>query len=181
MGFSDFWLSSYFLALALMIIKHRNGRVVVDVPDHKRNRLADLDLRYAVMSGLEGEGAILEGSNLDGADLSGADLYWAYAQGASFEGACLRGASLRGANLRDCNLRGADLRDADLSPSNVASRTELLGANLADADSTGANLSNAEYDEDTRFPSGFDPQRHGMVKVSRPPTPPGHRKRIRTG
>ena len=81
----------------------------------------------------------LRGVNLSAADMSGRDLI-----GADFTGANLSGAVLRGAQLDGANLRGTNLNNADLS---------------------NASLMGAEYDANTRWPKGFDPDDAGAVFV----------------
>ena len=71
----------------------------------------------------------------------------------------LRGADLRGADLRGADLWGTNLRDANLSDAN------LRGANLRGNDLNWVYLHGAKYDEDTKFPDGFDPEEAGMVLV----------------
>jgi hypothetical protein len=79
--------------------------------------------------------------------LRGADLCdWSLSHGD------LAGFDLREALLRGCRLRGADLRGAN-----------LCGADLSDAELTGALLSEAVYDQETRWPAGFDPGPAGAV------------------
>ena len=58
-------------------------------------------------------------------------------------------ADLTGAILTHADLRGADLRSADLD----------------NADLGGADLSNAKYDQNTKWPEGFDPTEAGAVPV----------------
>ena len=81
----------------------------------------------------------LRGVNLSAADMSGRDLI-----GADLTGANLSGAVLRGAQLDRANLRGTNLNNADL---------------------TNALLIGAEYDVNTRWPEGFNPDEAGAVFV----------------
>ena len=60
------------------------------------------------------------------------------------------------ADLSEINFMGADLREADLS-----------GANLALADLSGADLSGAKYNKQTQFPDNFNPNKHGMILLSK--------------
>lgn len=80
-------------------------------------------------------------------DLSNANLFETDLQGINLSYACLVDADLRGANLTGANLTEADLGGACLI------EADLRGANL-----TRANLEGAIYDEDTKFPFGFDPE-----------------------
>ena len=76
-------------------------------------------------------------------------------EGADLHGAVLPGAPLEDANLHHANLKGANLRGAHLAGA------DLGWANLEGADLQGADLRDARYDDSTRWPSGFDPERHG--------------------
>jgi hypothetical protein len=67
--------------------------------------------------------------------------------------------ALRGRDLRGLNLAGAFLVNTDLSD------TDLRGVNLSGADLEAALLRGALYDEHTRWPQGFEPERHGAVRV----------------
>jgi len=108
-------------------------------------------------------------ANLRDAALSGADL-----RGVSLEYANCRRADLRGADLRGCVLSAAIFRDADLTGARLTG-ARLSGASFARADLSGADLrgaessydsnlgstsfAGAEYDESTRWPTGFNPER----------------------
>jgi hypothetical protein len=88
--------------------------------------------------------AALTGSILSGADLSHQNL-----AGQNLAMACLRGAILRGTNLRGADMEGVD----------------VTGADLTGADLSGAALPNAMYDWETRWPTGFNPQKHGARRI----------------
>jgi Pentapeptide repeats (8 copies) len=100
--------------------------------------------------------------DLSGLDLSGLDL-----RDADFSGSDLYGAKLTDSHLTRTNFSGktnlayADLRGADLSEANLSSAI-LIGANLEDTVTQGAL-----YDDDTKFPVGFDPIAAGAVIVRR--------------
>lgn len=80
-------------------------------------------------------------------DLSNANLFQIDLQAINLSYACLVGADLRGANLTRANLAEADLRDSCLI------EADLRGANLSRT-----KLEGAIYNEDTEFPSGFNPE-----------------------
>ena len=63
-------------------------------------------------------------------------------------------AKLLGADLRGARLAGADFDFAD-----------LVGADLRGAETGGATFFSAFYNSRTRFPRGFDPDGHGMVRL----------------
>lgn len=95
----------------------------------------------------------------------------------NFEGANLSRASMRCADLPTANLRRADLRSANFSGANLCmawleganlEQADFRGADLSQARLTGARLDGAQYDSDTRFPSGFEPAQSHMHWVSTP-------------
>jgi uncharacterized protein YjbI with pentapeptide repeats len=80
--------------------------------------------------------------DLIGADLSNAGMNGVYLMGSNLSNANLNGSDLSGAELRRADLRGTDLRGADLS---------------------NADIRAAMYDQNTRWPAGFDPVNAGAV------------------
>jgi len=80
----------------------------------------------------------------------------------------LRFALLCGTYLAGADFRGADLTGANLRDAIVDHRTDFRGAKLAGADVRAKGLSDAKfsqdttYDDDTQFPSGFDPDVHHL-------------------
>ena len=104
-----------------------------------------VDLRAAHLNGANLRQANLGRGSLVGAELIKADLSEAW----------LRRVSFRGAWLIDANLRGAVLQDAD-----------LCGTDLTGADLSGADVRRATFDENTKWPSGFDWQAAGAVRTS---------------
>jgi len=104
------------------------------------------------------ERAELAGINLRGANLSRANLSAANLYGANLSGADLTKANLFVANLEDIDLRGADLRGIDLGGAN------LRGADLRRADLGEADLRGAAYNDDTVWPTNFDPTQGGAIR-----------------
>jgi len=73
-----------------------------------------------------------------------------------------------GANLTGANLNGARLNRANLTGANFTG-AKLYAADLSGADLTGADLTltvGARYDDQTRWPDGFDPEAAGAVQVT---------------
>jgi uncharacterized protein YjbI with pentapeptide repeats len=98
-------------------------------------------------------GVVLSGVNLVWVELKGVDL-----RGSDLSHANLSGADLSGSDLsHDTNLAFTDLSRADLRNTNLKG-TQLEGANLE-----GVQLDGAVYDEQTKFPRGFDPQLVGGI------------------
>lgn len=86
-------------------------------------------------------------------------------------GANLVGLSLIGADLSGATFHGTDLSGANLSQSN------LCGTDLSQADLSGVSLNGAKYNQDTKWPQGFDPikaraivetNRHGLDRTENP-------------
>lgn len=153
------------MALSQVYEARREGRALDGVD------LSHLNVRQLDLSGLSARGAILRGrrrpaaveerprlwgrlmedtartrwgkARFEGTDLTGADLTWA-----PLQRALMRGSVLRNAVLAEADLRWADLRSADLS-----------GADLSGAVLTEADLGGARWNETTRWPAGFSPER----------------------
>ncbi len=156
-------------------------------PDLSKAQLPRVDLRFQDLRDVKFYSATLPGADFYKANLKGADLTCAKLPGARLTGSCLENtklseadlssaklartllahsnlyraklasanlsrSDLRKATLRNANLQGANLFDADLTGA------DLRGANLTDADLTGAKLSRIIHDEETKWPSGFDPK-----------------------
>lgn len=91
-------------------------------------------------------------------DASGADFWGADLSQAGMRRAILRNAVLVEVRLDNSVLVGADLTNARLM------RASLLGTDLTGTTLEGANLTGATYNDQTRFPDGFDPIAKGLVK-----------------
>jgi uncharacterized protein YjbI with pentapeptide repeats len=86
-------------------------------------------------------------------DVTGLNL-----QAINLSGADLRGANLFVADLRQANLGGANLEGVDLGGA------KLHGADLRRANLDGADLRGAKYNEDTIWPTNFNPGQAGAVR-----------------
>ena len=106
------------------------------------------------MRGLVRPNAHLEYADLRKVDLFGADLRSADLSYTHLAAVNLRGADLEGADLTNADLTNADLRNSILKSAN------LWNANLWNAD-----LQGAEYNQQTRWPDGFDPAKAGAIKI----------------
>jgi pentapeptide repeat protein len=109
--------------------------------------------------------AALTRARLQSATLIGADLSYAHLQGATLVGANLRGANLAGADLQGANLADAQLQDANLDDAQLEDatlinaqlqRAILTDARLERANLSGAQLQDAEVNEGTGWPKGWD-------------------------
>ena len=127
--------------------------------------LAGADLRDANLTNAELMGTKLAGANLERANLTNTYLnntYLAHANlnnanltGAYLIDANLRGANLEGANFADAYLRGADLTYTYLGGANLTN-ADLRDVNLTSANLDGAKMSGVKWDENTKWPAGFD-------------------------
>ena len=162
-------------------LRHANlGGADLREADLREVDLSYANLIHADLAGASMVGADLIEADLREADLNGAhlgdavlreaDLRWAtltnaYLVDAEMEYANLTGADLSGANLHFAFLLRADLSYADLSEADLSEAT-LFRADLSGADLNGANLRDAKYDEETIWPSPFDPIAAGAVLES---------------
>jgi uncharacterized protein YjbI with pentapeptide repeats len=166
-------------------IKHKQtGRLLLRV---NADSLVGADLHGLQLGGADLRGADLQYANFSPAvsnehfeDLILAGLLW-IDHGASLSDANLYGASLQGASLVYVNLKNADLTNANLEGANVAA-SDLTGANLTGANlasthfqgrvhykdewAIGNDLTDVVYDEHTRWPEGFDPKEHRLIRVA---------------
>jgi uncharacterized protein YjbI with pentapeptide repeats len=115
------------------------------------------------------QGADLTDANFTNADLREAEMFSTHGRRVIFSHANLCKASMIGANFRDASfyeaglygvvipesLRSADLRGTDLR------RASLSGTDLREARLSGARLEGATYDDQTKWPKGFDPVKAG--------------------
>lgn len=126
--------------------------------------LCDADLSGADLSETRMFDAILTHSNFSNANfsktlLTRAELAFTDLSGANLSRAILIGAYLGGAKLQNANLENAKLPGAELGG------VDFTGANLR-----GADFFEADYDQDTQWPIGFDPIAAGAKPYNSLPT-----------
>lgn len=130
--------------------------------------LPGIDLTGALLNNADLSNANLNGAFLNHAQLSVAKLKQAKAIDANLENANLKQALLTGIDFSGANLKKAILIEANLTNAILINtnleETDLRGANLDGADLTGANLRSAKYNDNTKFPAGFNPSGKGMRK-----------------
>ncbi|WP_218081358.1 pentapeptide repeat-containing protein [Anthocerotibacter panamensis] len=114
--------------------------------DLSRANLRGSNLRQAMLAGANLRRADLMGADLRGVDLTGANLIGVDLTGANLTAARLNGASLNWAKLQDTCLRQADLTQANLSGAN-AEGADLSHANLTQARLGLTNLGAANLQE----------------------------------
>ncbi len=114
----------------------------------------DLLNRYAAGERNFNNSALAD-ARLDHADLKGSDLSYADLSRSHLSQANLRGADLSYALLEDAILTQTDLRGAS-----------LIGTSLLQTDLSETLLERADYDDHTRFPAGFDPEKAQMTKIA---------------
>lgn len=145
-------------------IRDRSGKVLLTLSE-EMTALDDLDLTGAMLDHVAADGLMCMGTRFENATFRDADLYWLIAFGASFRNAVMDGCVFRGADLKEADFNGASLRNAKFLGNNLGGRTDLSGADLATAVIDGADFTGASYDLNTKFPPGFDPLDHGLLKV----------------
>jgi uncharacterized protein YjbI with pentapeptide repeats len=134
--------------------------VIVDLAgaDFRKAYMSEVYQRTAFLWGGYQWGSELQRANLQGADLTGADLTGARLWESNLYKANMNGAFLVGADLNRADLRFANLRGAFLF------RASLWGTNMAEANLRGAILTFATYDDNTIWPTDFDPEKKGARK-----------------
>ena len=166
---------------AYLISAHLNGahlKSAVLKGAHLKYAEMTADLRRAHLEGADLEGAHLtdghfENAHFEGAHLERAHLERAHLEEAHFEGSNLENTRLDGAFLDGAHMEGAHLEHARLHGSRLKGAhlegAFLIGAHLNDSLLEGAILTGAYYCKDpayeTLLPEGFDPEKHGMIKV----------------
>lgn len=120
----------------------------------------------------------LSGLQMEGADLTEASLSYRNMRGANFAGANLTRVRMQGCDLRAATFAGAtldrtvfydaDLRGADISGAVVTKadfeRARLEGADMRCQFSENLRIP-AVFDDQTRWPEGFDPVAAGAIKI----------------
>lgn len=117
------------------------------------------------------EGCFLAFSTLKNVSCARADFYWASFFSSTWNDCNLDGADLR-ASIRDstfeyCNFVGANFSLNNLGGKTPLEQSKFHECEFIDADLSGAHIQNCEfhgstYSAQTRFPKGFDPERHRM-------------------
>ncbi|MBD2146556.1 pentapeptide repeat-containing protein [Sphaerospermopsis sp. FACHB-1194] len=168
-------------------------QVILSGANLENANLENADLRGANLNSANLNGTNLRDVWLDHANLSGTDLTNACLDGACLKYVILDehtkinekyyliweiinnkviGRNLAGIDLKDANLAGACLDDANLTKANLENanfwrvdlrKAYLTGANLKGADLTKADLIGAIYNDETKFPEGFNPKTAQMI------------------
>lgn len=137
--------------------------------------LSDANLQEATLTGsflplAQLQRAALVDAVLNGADIGGAQLNQADLTRVNAPDVVAINTNFRGATLNDSIFIGARLNEADFTNANMGGAdftdAKFINADLRDANNlAGATLTGAEYNSNTRFPNGFDPDAAGMVLI----------------
>lgn len=126
------------------------------------NNLSGANLQQAIFTESN-----LKATKLTGADLQRARFIRAILEEADFTGARMQLAVMRQVGAIEARFTNADLRGAEVGGNFSAAdftNADLRGADLREASAIEvAVLAGARYDCQTRLPSGFRPEKHGMV------------------
>ena len=136
------------------------------------------NLRHADLQSTTWYQAYITNGKFHFANLAGSDLSFAIFSNAKMNDADLRQTTIESTDLYKAKLIRADFRNATFSNQvNVflaeMSNSDLRGADFGDTDLSATFLYGAKYDENTIFPSGFDPSTANMVFMSQVPLPAG--------
>jgi hypothetical protein len=119
------------------------------------------DLARVALIGKRMTVADLSGTVLRSSKLIGTDLTWSNVRGADLTGAILVHARLDETDLRDGRLVDVDLRNVSFRNARLAGAVvdlaDLSGARLDEAILDGVNVGRVWYDDQTTWPSGFEP------------------------
>lgn len=154
--------------------------------DHSAKNLAKASFEEANCFNTKFIGSRLAGASFKNAECESANFKDADCNGVDFRGARLKYAQFLRTKLQKANFEGVDLKnmfwlDCDLREANLKktkghrdmNRADLRGAKLHGADFFNAKnletakLQGAEYDDDTAWPSNFDPKEAGAVLVKK--------------
>lgn len=127
--------------------------------------LGDQSLRGAIFIGQALHGLELSGADLRESDFGDSYLYWLNLFAADCSGASFRGAVLEGANLKSACLRCTDFTGTVIKADQLGNASSLAHADLSGAVLFETIVEGTEYDAETIFPIGFNPERHGMISV----------------
>jgi Pentapeptide repeats (8 copies) len=135
---------------------------------YTRRLLYAVDLRNLVLGFANLDGAFLSGSNLSGSLMDGSSF-----RQAILASCRLNDASFNGVDFRSTRFTGSSLERVDFTRTNLT-QANLERANLKGADLTSANVTKADFtgstaNSETKWPSGFDPEKRG-VRVEDDPT-----------
>ncbi|EAZ93198.1 pentapeptide repeat-containing protein [Crocosphaera chwakensis] len=120
----------------------------------QRAYLTNTSLKKAILTQANLQNCYLNKANFEQAKLREVNLQNSYLNQANLDKAILDNSNLRGAYLTDAHLRGTSLRKVDLRDAC------LLGTDL-----TTTNLREAIYNQNTKFPSDFNPVDSKMNQV----------------
>ena len=146
--------------------------------DFSNTYMNNPNLRHADLQSTTWHQAYITNGKFHFANLSGSDLSFGIFSEAKMQDADLRQTTIESTDLYKAKLMRVDFRNATFSNQvNVflaeMSNSDLRGTDLGDTDLSATFLYGARYDENTIFPSGFDPSSANMVFISEIPLPAG--------
>jgi uncharacterized protein YjbI with pentapeptide repeats len=147
------------------MLMNRNGEVLEAEPLRDGMDLSGRNLRCANFRNMILDGLDLSGAELKEADFYCSNLYWLNLFNSDCRGVSFYRATLEGVNFKSACLRRVDFSEARILPDRLGRASSFAHADLTDATLVGAILAGTEYDSKTIFPSGFEPETHGMVLV----------------
>ena len=114
----------------------------------------------------------LSGLVMKNEDLMEMELVYRKLIGANFSGSKISKGRFQGSQLQGANFENADLEEASFPESDLRAAS-FRGANLkkiyapsADANLENANLKRAIYNDETKWPTGFNPEECGAIKIA---------------
>lgn len=125
-------------------------------------RLQHTDLRHASLFSADLTNARLRQADLRKANFGFSNLTQARLQETALQGASFASANLSRADFRGCRLKEASFNRARFEGTQLMG-VDLQGSDLSTCDELASSLlQDARFDSDTKFPEGFDLERHAL-------------------
>jgi uncharacterized protein YjbI with pentapeptide repeats len=154
----------FIFAQSVMSQAEEHHRLLLRLSSSRDLTGTDLRDRYLARVALIGKKmAVADFSNavLRASRLVGTDLTWSSFRDADLTGSILTNAKLDETDLRKSQLRHIDLRNVSLRNARLSGAildyADLSGADLGQAILDGVHIGRIWYDEQTKWPPGFDP------------------------
>jgi uncharacterized protein YjbI with pentapeptide repeats len=118
------------------------------------------------------DGATINYCHFDGVSLCSSDLRRITANNSSLKNSHIQCAYFQESKLYKINFSNSDLSYSDFTGANLTGSNltgaSLQGANFESVDLELVEMKGAFYDDETKFPEGFDPYKNGLIKQNYP-------------
>lgn len=134
-------------------IRSKGSEVWNSIHYQEKDRLdlRGIDLQQAQLQKLQMWGQDLQGGNFTGSNFQDAELWGAKLQKTNFSDCDLTNTRLEHSHLESAQFTNAKLKNTNFS------QTKLQGTDFTNTDLASALLEGAQFDQTTKFPTGFTP------------------------